>query len=201
MKRPTPIDKAIPLDKYKYIMSRTDTKGIINYGNDYFFEISGYSQDELLGQPHNIIRHPDMPKIIFQLMWDRLQEGKTIYAVVKNLAKDGRYYWVTTKFEIQRDLEKAIEDAIQRDRTTKQITGYHAYRQAAKPKTIEAINVLYKKLLQEEQQGGMEASKKYLLDFLDRHNQTYDEYINDTIENNTAFRLFFTAMKKMFGAA
>jgi PAS domain S-box-containing protein len=189
MTRPTPIDKAIPLDKFKYIMSRTDTKGTIQYGNDYFFEISGYREEELLGQPHNIIRHPDMPKIIFQLMWDRLKEGKMIYAVVKNMAKDGRYYWVTTKFEIQRNP------------STKEITGYLAYRQAAKPKTVEAINVLYHKLLQEEKRGGMAASKQYLLDFLDRRNQTYDEYINETIENNTAFRLFFTAMKKMFGAA
>jgi len=187
MTKPTPRNEAIKLDKYKYIMSRTDKNGIITYGNDYFFEISGYTEQELKGQPHNVIRHPDMPKIIFKLMWDRLQEGKGIYAVVKNLAKDGRYYWVTTKFEIQKDP------------VSKQIIGYLAYRQAAKPATVEVIENLYKKLIAEEEKGGMAASKQYLLDFLDRSNQSYDEFIDKTIENNTAFRLFFTAMKKMFG--
>ena len=187
MSRPTPRDEAIKLDKYKYIMSRTNTKGIIEYGNDYFFEISGYREDELLGQPHNIIRHPDMPKIVFKLMWDRLQSGKGIFAVVKNMAKDGRYYWVTTKFEIQRDP------------ASKQITGYLAYRQAAKPGTIEVIDGLYKKLLTAEQEGGMAASQKLLLDYLDKRGQSYDEFINEVIENNTAFKMFFNAMIKLFG--
>ena len=187
MTRPTPRNEAVKLDKYKYIMSRTNPKGIIEYGNDYFFEISGYTQEELLGQPHNIIRHPDMPKVVFKLMWDRLQKGQGIYAVVKNLAKDGRYYWVTTKFEIQRDP------------VTKHITGYLAYRQAAKPGTIEVMENLYKKLVAAEETGGMAASQQMLLEYLDKRGQSYDEFINEVIENNTAFKLFFNAMIKMFG--
>ena len=74
--------------------SITDEKGIISYGNEVFTRISGYTAEELLGEPHNIIRHPDMPRAVFQLLWDTIQAGDTIAAYVKNLAKDGRYYWV-----------------------------------------------------------------------------------------------------------
>ncbi|WP_345975952.1 PAS domain-containing protein [Sulfurimonas sp. HSL3-7] len=187
MERPTPINEAVKLDKYKYIMSRTDTKGTIEFGNDYFFEISGYTPNELIGQPHNAIRHPDMPKVIFKLMWDRLKQGKNIFAVVKNMAKDGRYYWVTTKFEIKKD---SLDGSIK---------SYMAYRQAAKPQAISAISKLYNELLDIEKNGGVEASEKYLSGYLDSKRQTYDEFIDDLIGNKGAFKLFFNAMAKMFG--
>lgn len=182
-----PINEAIKLDKHKYIMSRTDTRGIIEFGNDYFFEISGYEPNELIGKPHSMIRHPDMPSVIFKLMWDRLKQGKNIFAVVKNLAKDGRYYWVTTKFEIKKH---PVDNSI---------VGYMAFRQAASPKAVETIEALYKDLLEIEKTGGVEASEKYLIGYLDSKRLTYDEYINDVIGNKGAFKLFFTAMAKLFG--
>ncbi|MDA3946640.1 MAG: PAS domain-containing protein [Helicobacteraceae bacterium] len=187
MEKPTPIDEPVKLDKYKYIMSRTDTKGNIEFGNDYFFEISGYSPNELIGKPHNMIRHPDMPKVIFKLMWDRLQQGKNIFALVKNLAKDGRYYWVTTKFEIKKD---------PMDNT---IRSYMAYRQAARPKAVETISKIYGELLDIEKSGGMEASEKYFAGYLDSQRLSYDEFIDNIIGNKGALKLFFSAMAKMFG--
>lgn len=182
-----PINEAIKLNKHKYIMSRTDTRGIIEFGNDYFFEISGYEPNELIGKPHSMIRHPDMPSVIFKLMWDRLKQGKNIFAVVKNLAKDGRYYWVTTKFEIKKH---PVDNSI---------VGYMAFRQAASPKAVETIEALYRDLLEIEKTSGVEASEKYLIGYLDSKRLTYDEYINDVIGNKGAFRLFFTAMAKLFG--
>ena len=74
--------------------SRTDAKGLIEAGNDVFVNISGYSRQELIGAPHNIIRHPDMPKCVFRLFWETLKAGKAIAAYVKNMANDGTYYWV-----------------------------------------------------------------------------------------------------------
>ncbi|MCA9234045.1 MAG: PAS domain-containing protein [Planctomycetales bacterium] len=74
--------------------STTDLQGRITYGNPVFVRISGYSEDELLGSPHNIIRHPDMPRAVFKLLWDYIEDGRTIAAYVKNMAQDGRYYWV-----------------------------------------------------------------------------------------------------------
>jgi len=187
MLKPIPVNEEIKLDKHKYIMSRTDTKGVIEFGNDYFFEISGYSPNELIGQPHSVIRHPDMPKVIFKIMWDRLKQGKNIFAVVKNLAKDGRYYWVTTKFEIKKH---PVDNTI---------VGYMAYRQAASQKAVETMKKLYSELLEIEKSGGVEASEKYLIGYLESQRKTYDEFIDDVIGNKGAFKLFFAAMTKLFG--
>jgi PAS domain S-box-containing protein len=187
MSTPTPRDEQIKLDKHKYIMSRTDTDGNIEFGNDYFFEISGYDSHELIGQPHNVIRHPDMPKVIFKLMWERLKQGQNIFAVVKNMAKDGRYYWVTTKFEIKKH---PVDNTI---------VGYMAFRQAAKPSAVEQMSKLYSELLEIEKNGGIEASEKYLIGYLDSRRKTYDEFINEIIGNKGAFKLFFATMAKLFG--
>ena len=187
MLKPIPVDEQIKLDKHKYIMSRTDAQGNIEFGNDYFYEISGYTANELMGRSHNIIRHPDMPKVIFKLMWDRLKQGKNIFAVVKNLAKDGRYYWVTTKFEIKKH---PVDNSV---------VGFMAFRQAASPAVIEEINKLYAELREIEKSGGLEASEKYLIGFLDSKRMTYDEYIDEVIGNKGAFKLFFAAMAKLFG--
>jgi len=187
MLKPVVVDEQIKLNKHKYIMSRTDVKGNIEFGNDYFFEISGYSANELMGRPHNVIRHPDMPSVIFKLMWDRLKQGQNIFAVVKNLAKDGRYYWVTTKFEIKKH---PVDNTV---------VGYMAFRQAASPAAIETISTLYKELLEIEKSGGIEASEKYLIGYLDSKRMTYDEFIDDVIGNKGAFKIFFAAMAKLFG--
>ena len=74
--------------------STTDLKGVILSGNDVFSRISGYSKAELYGEPHNIIRHPDMPRAAFYLLWANLDQGLPFAGYVKNMAKDGRYYWV-----------------------------------------------------------------------------------------------------------
>lgn len=76
------------------IVSRTNLKGIITYANDTFAEISGYSVDELVGNPHNIVRHPDMPKVIFEGLWEQLKNVGHWSGYVKNLRKDEGFYWV-----------------------------------------------------------------------------------------------------------
>ena len=154
MKKPNPIDEEIELDPKRYIVSETDAKGKITYANDYFMEVSGYTQEELIGQPHSIVRHPDMPKVVFKLLWETLKKGKNINAVVKNLAKDGRYYWIFTEFEIRRDTD------------TGEIIGYHASRKTISKHVIEIIADLYKELLAIEKSEGVDASEKYLVSFL-----------------------------------
>ncbi len=76
------------------IISRTDLNGVITYVNDTFAHISGYEPQELIGKPHNIIRHLDMPKSLFKNLWETIQAGKTWEGYVKNLRKDKGYYWV-----------------------------------------------------------------------------------------------------------
>ena len=92
--RVTPINEPRDFQLHELFFSLTDTKGKIRYGNEVFTRISAYDEVELLDQPHNVIRHPDMPRCVFQLLWDYLKAGKSIATYVKNLAKDGRYYWV-----------------------------------------------------------------------------------------------------------
>lgn len=76
------------------IISRTDLKGIITYANETFADISGYGVDELIGKPHSILRHPDMPRAAFEHMWKTLKDGYMWQGYVKNMRKDGGYYWV-----------------------------------------------------------------------------------------------------------
>jgi len=186
MSRPTPINNEIKLSDTRYIVSKTDPKGIIEYGNDYFVEISGYSETELIGKPHSIVRHPDMPRIAFKLMWDRIKEGKNFIAVVKNLAKDGSYYWVVTDFEPKIDP------------ITNEIISHTAFRKAAPQKAIDTMTPIYAKLLEVEKEGGMEASEKYLRGFLEENRTTYDDFIRSLVQSNSFFKIFFATMKKIF---
>ncbi|MBT4030685.1 MAG: PAS domain-containing protein [Campylobacteraceae bacterium] len=159
------IDEEIQLDPKRYIVSETDEKGRITFCNDYFIEICGYSKEELIGSPHNIIRHPDMPKVVFKLLWETIKQGKNINAVVKNRAKDGRYYWIFTEFESRRDVD------------TNEIIGYTASRKTISKHIIEVIANLYSKLLVIEETQGIEESEKYLIEFLREQGEDI-EFVN-----------------------
>ena len=188
MQRPTPVNQEIKLDPNRYIVSKTDPKGIITFVNIYFCKICGYSEEELIGQPHNIIRHPDMPRIAFKLMWDTIQQGRDFTAVVKNLAKDGRFYWVITEFTSKKDP------------VTGQIIEYTAFRKAPPRSVVEAVEPIYRMLLDAEKRGGMEASQKALVDFLKSKGETYDSWIAKVSGRSSPLvALFFKAMKKLFG--
>ncbi len=167
--RPSIIDKEVSWDKSQTIMSKTNSRGIIEYANEVFVDVCGYEDYELMGQPHNIIRHPDMPKVIFKVLWENLKKGNNFHAIVKNLAKSGRYYWVVTDFDIARN-----EDG--------EIANFFARRRAVPQEVISMhIEPLYKKLLQIEQASGVEYSEKYLIGFLEERNRTYVEYIKELI--------------------
>jgi len=117
------------------IISQTDSNGIITYANRAFCKISAYKQNELIGKPHNIIRHPDMPSIIFEKMWKTIADGQTWNGLVKNMRKDGMYYWVDTEILPIRDEDNTI-------------TGYIAVRKAASQKDIKESQETYKKILE-----------------------------------------------------
>ena len=136
MERPTPVDEQYVFDD-GVIVSETDLKGIITYSNRKFCEIAGYDKSELKGKNHNIVRHPDMPKAAFKEMWDTIQKGETWVGTVKNLRKDGRYYWVYTH------IIPIYDDS-------GEITGYTAARKPATPEEIEEAESIYEKLLLEE---------------------------------------------------
>jgi PAS domain S-box-containing protein len=158
------IESEIKIDPSKTIMSKTDKRGIIEYANDYFMEVSGYEEHELMGQSHNIIRHPDMPKVIFKELWRRLKNGKNIYAIVKNKAKDGRYYWVLTSFETKYDADGNI-------------TSHYAKRKAVPSQAIFYIEKVYKTLRAIEKNQSLEVAEKYFKGMLEEKHMNYDQFI------------------------
>lgn len=136
MNKVTPINEEF-IHEGKVIISQTDLSGVITFANRRFCEISGYSVSELVGNPHNIIRHPDMPKAAFAKMWETIQGGQIWNGLVKNLRKDGLYYWVDTEI-------MPIKDE------NDQITGYIAARNAASRKDIKENEEIYQKMLETE---------------------------------------------------
>jgi PAS domain S-box-containing protein len=87
-------DRETPFPDGRLIVSTTDPDGIITHVNNSFVEMSGYSEEELLGKPHYILRHPDMPAAAFRDLWSTIKKGEKWHGYVKNLRKDGGYYWV-----------------------------------------------------------------------------------------------------------
>lgn len=151
------------------IVSKTDLGGRITYANDVFLRISGYSEDEVLQQPHSLLRHPDMPRSIFKLMWDTLQSGSEIFAYVVNRCKNGDHYWVLAHVTPTFD-------------TGGKITGYHSNRRVAQKSAIASITDIYRSLAAEERKSGqtkegMLAASKLLDDMLTRKNTTYGELV------------------------
>ena len=135
MKRPEPINEEYTFSE-GLIVSSTDIKGIITYANRKFCEIAGYSKTELVGKNHNIVRHPDMPKAAFKDVWETLQKGTAWNGIVKNLRKDGRYYWVYSH------ITPILSDGT--------LTGYTAARRPATQTEIIETKPLYEKLLIQE---------------------------------------------------
>lgn len=183
--RPLPLNREIKISSKKFLVSKTDEKGNILYANDNFAEITGYAQSEVMGAPHNILRHPDMPSAIFFLMWQRIQNGLNIRALVKNLAKSGEYYWVSTDFEIQTD-EIANK------------TSYLAFRRAVSPEAINTIQPLYTTLLNIEKKHGKEASLIYLQGYLDERHTNFDDFMDSVLKPKGFMAIIFNKMKNSF---
>lgn len=131
-------DEEVAYPDGKLIVSRTDLQGIITHCNQSFIDMSGYSREELIGQPHYIVRHPDMPAVAFKNLWETINSGKKWHGYVKNLRKDGCYYWVYAT---------VIPNIRQQ-----QIIGYTSVRRKPSRQRILECIQLYAQLLQ--QSGG-----------------------------------------------
>lgn len=164
MQKPIPRNEERFVNEDDFIVSKTDAKGHIIYGNKSFIKISGYAEKELLGAPHSILRHPDMPLIIFKLLWARILKKEEIFAYVKNLTKDGSFYWVFANVTATTDNSGIIRD-------------FHSARRKASKQSMQVIPHLYNELLQVEKRQGIEASKKLLDERLEKEGKTYDEFV------------------------
>jgi len=183
--RPIAIDEEIKFSKKKFIVSRTDLSGNIVFINKNFSEVSGYDQTELIGVSHNIVRHPDMPRAVFYIVWKSLKAGYPISGVVKNLAKDGRYYWVIADFDVKKNSEGRV-------------IGYSAFRRSPPQTVIDTLEEPYSIMLNIERKHGMEASLTFLNSFLEEHHMSYDEFIKELIQPKGLIASLLSSFKRMF---
>ena len=152
------------MDKNDFIVSKTDLKGRITYVNKIFMAMADYTEEELLGQPHNIIRHEDMPKAVFKYLWDTIPKKQEVFAYVINKTKKGDEYWVFA------NVTASLDDS-------GKLIGYYSVRRKPNEKALEIIKPLYKKMLEVERSSGVEASFKVLTDILQDKGIGYDELI------------------------
>jgi PAS domain S-box-containing protein len=164
---PTNVEKEVT--SVDIIVSKGDEKGDITYANPIFFKLAGYTQAELLEQPHSIIRHPDMPKIIFKYLWDTIQAGNDVKAFVKNLCKDGEFYWVFAHVRVATNPDGSFRN-------------YVSTRKGMSASARTVIEPLYKDLVAAEESGGMDASLPLLEAFLKEHGGSLSTF-NDTMQN------------------
>jgi PAS domain S-box-containing protein len=168
-KRPTPIDEEIYFSENEIIVSKTDLKGRITYANNVFCRVAEMPTRDVIGQPHNIIRHPDMPRAVFKLLWDKVMAGDEIFAYVKNMSATGKYYWVIAHVTPSFDLKGKM-------------LGFNSNRRRPTPAGISNILPLYKKLSEIENRHanskeGLSNSFKYMEDMLIAEGKEYEEFI------------------------
>lgn len=172
--RPTGVERTFGDEEI--IVSKTDEKGRITYANSVFLRVSAYDETEVIGKPHSLIRHPDMPRAVFKLMWDTIQAGQEMFAYVNNLAADGANYWVFAHITPSRATAGARP-------------GYHSNRRSPGRAAVHEIDSLYGRLRAEERRhsrpaDAMAASGRLLVSELEAAGLTYDEYVWSLVERD-----------------
>jgi PAS domain S-box-containing protein len=165
----TPVNEEITFGKEEIIVSKTDLKGKLTYANDVFCRVAEMSTRDVIGQPHSIIRHPDMPRAVFKLLWDTIVAGSELFAYVKNMSKTGKYYWVFAHVTPSFDKDGNVD-------------GYHSNRRYPQAQKVDVISKIYKSLLEEEEKHanakeGLKASTSLLQNLLAEQDKTYSEFI------------------------
>jgi len=166
MSRPEPTNEEHIVGSADLIVSKADAEGNITYVNPIFIKISGYSQGKLIEEPHSMLRHPDMPKVIFKHLWKNIQEGRDVVAYVKNLCKDGGFYWVIATVKVAKNPDGSFRN-------------YMSTRKCITDSAKETIKSLYANLLAIEKSDGVEASEKALNDFLAEKGVTDNDSFNN----------------------
>jgi PAS domain S-box-containing protein len=170
------MSKALPLTgverhfaEDEIIVSKTDLKGRIIYGNEVFLRLAGYSEKEIIGQPHSIIRHPDMPRCVFKLLWDTIGAGQEIFAYVVNRAKNGDHYWVFAHVTPTYD-------------GAGKLIGYHSSRRVPDASALAGVKPLYAELKAIEdspsnRKEGMQAAFDAPVGKLNEMGKAYDAFV------------------------
>lgn len=164
-----PVDEEICFSSDELIVSKTDPRGRILYANDVFCRVAEMSTADVIGQPHSIIRHPDMPRSVFKLMWETIGAGREIFAFVKNMSATGKFYWVIAHVTPTFDVAGSI-------------TGYHSNRRAPDRGAVDRISALYRELRRTEaaasgSKDGLAAGMAALQQHLEGQGMGYDHFV------------------------
>ena len=141
------------LQEEELIVTKTDTQGRLTYANDVFLRFSALTEEDAIGRPHNLIRHPDMPRGVFALLWERVQAGREIFAYVKNLGHDGVAYWVFAHVTPTFDGTGAV-------------VGYHSMRRAPRRAALREVEQVYAQMRAQEAGKPGPAAARDSLDWL-----------------------------------
>jgi PAS domain S-box-containing protein len=152
------------------LVSRTDVEGNIVYCNPTFLQVNGFKSSQVVRKPHSILRHPDMPKSIFRIIWSIIGQGLPIQAVIKNKANDGQFYWTLMTIKPQKDRDNNI-------------ISYVAHGKQAPDAVIKTMEPLYKIMLEIEQELDIESALEYLESHLAEENMTYAQYMKHLTKN------------------
>lgn len=167
--RPTGVERTLAHDDV--IVTKTDLQGRITYANDVFCSISALPEADALGQPHNVIRHPDVPRALFHLLWETLGRGEEVFAYICNLAADGAHYWVLAHVTPSRD-------------ASGRTIGYHSNRRRPSAGALARVRPVYQQLLAEERRHptaneATRAGAELLARLLEERGTTYDRFVWD----------------------
>ncbi|MCF8465934.1 MAG: PAS domain S-box protein [Sneathiella sp.] len=163
-------------DQNDLIVSKTDLKGHITYANHTFLEIAGYEENEVIGKAHNVIRHANMPRGVFELFWSTIAQGEEIFAYVVNSTKSGDHYWVIAHVTPSYDNGR--------------VSGYHSTRRVPNPRTIRnVIEPLYTDLNRIEagssnRKDGIQKSVARLEEILNEKGQSYNEFVSSLMREH-----------------
>ena len=165
--RPTGHERTFSRDEL--IVSKTDLKGVITYANDVFERVSQYPMQDLIGRPHSIVRHPDMPRALFEVLWDTISQGRDLWAYINNLAADGANYWVLAQVTPTYSAGGAL-------------IGYHSNRRTPSREALARVEPLYARVVAEERRhdnarAAVDAGTRLLTSLLAAQEQAYDDFV------------------------
>ncbi|MGY1733426.1 PAS domain-containing protein [Geodermatophilus sp. SYSU D01045] len=165
--RPTGEERTFAAEEL--IVSKTDPRGVITYANDVFLRVGAYSLDEVIGRPHNLIRHPEMPRAVFKLLWDTLAARQELFAYINNLAADGAHYWVLAHVTPSYGADGSV-------------VGYHSNRRRPSRRAVDRVRPIYERLLAEERRhpdarAAVAASSELFDRLIAEHAASYEDFV------------------------
>lgn len=166
MEKPIPIDEGIFIADDTTIMVKTDNRGVIEYASKDYIKYGGYEVYEIIGEDIAVLMHPDVPSTIFDHIWGSLFQKNRCYAILKNISKSGKFFWLQANFDFTVNEE------------SREIESIYAYYSKVSDEAINELDSFYKKIKNIEIHSGVEISESYLEGYLDEHNMTFSTFIS-----------------------